>query len=67
MIWSRDLKPALLPREDANPGKGLVRPPKERLEKEPHREAHPSREEERSKPDALLRYNKIQIFYFFRL
>lgn len=65
MIWSRDLKPAPSPREDVNLGKGLKRPPKGRSGKEPHQEAHLSREEERSKPDAPLRYNKIQIFYFF--
>ena len=65
MIWSKDLKSAPLPRQDANLGKGLKRLPKGRSEKGPHPEAPPSREEERSKPDAPLRYNKIQIFYFF--
>lgn len=65
MIWSRDLKLAQLPRKDVNLGKGLKRPPKGRSEKGPHQEAHPFRKEERSKPDAPLRYNKIQIFYFF--
>lgn len=65
MIWSRDLKSAQLPKQDANLGKGLKRPPKGRSEKVPHREGPLSQEEERSKPDAPLRYNKIQIFYFF--